>query len=507
MSSKPYGSPPPYQPGSGYNPSNYAPSRDVYGEPVGSQPAFSYYPEEEQEQNFYKWTSPPGIIKILAIIIVILCVGIFACIASTLAWDVDMANMGGMGMGMGTGIGGYGGYGGGFGSGSSSYGGYSGAGMGVGGNYTDPRTAKGFLIAMAAICFIGMLAVFIITVSRSNIARSRKFYLGVTISCAILAVLMFIATIVYLIGVNPTAQAAGSAFYNQVLMLCAQFQNPQQSGIFINQYLYHYCVVEPQEAIAIVFGMIVTVALAIMIFFAVKTRGKINKYGKMNINWEKEHVPVEGTANVEDWVNNVTGEPDDLVSDYPEKFNGSMCVVDEEPSRDQSPPPKVSAPLMSMPPPNVYSSSSEGPPTQRKPPKKRRPGRARRADTQGYETDYTTGAESGEELDNDDLESEYPPISGDQQRQEYKREFDADLQEYKKLQAEMDEINKDLSRLDRQLDELQEGTQEYESVADEFYLLKDKKKSADYQKKKQRCKYLKAKLSHIKKVVADYDRS
>lgn len=59
---------------------------------------------------------------------------------------------------------------------------------------------------------------------------------------------------------------------------------------------------------------------------------------------------------------------------------------------------------MSMPPPNVYSSSSEGPSTQRKPPKKRRPGRARRADTQDYETDYTTGAESGEELDNDDLE-------------------------------------------------------------------------------------------------------
>lgn len=53
------------------------------------------------------------------------------------------------------------------------------------------------------------------------------------------------------------------------------------------------------------FGMIVTVALAIMIFFAVKTRGKINKYGKMNINWEKEHVPVEGTANVEDWVSHI----------------------------------------------------------------------------------------------------------------------------------------------------------------------------------------------------------
>ncbi|XP_041100353.1 occludin-like [Polyodon spathula] len=506
MSSKPYGSPPPYHPGSGYNPSNYAPSRGIYGEPMGSQPAFSYYPEDEKEQNFYKWNSPPGIIKILSVIIVVLCVGIFACIASTLAWDTDMTNVGGMGMGMGTGIGGYGGYGSGFGSGSSSYGGYSGAGLGVGGNYTNPRTAKGFMIAMAAICFVAMLAVFIITVSRSNIGRSRKFYLAVIIFCTVLAVMMFIATIVYLIGVNPTAQAAGSAFYNQVVMLCAQFQNPQQSGIFINQYLYHYCVVEPQEAIAIVFGVIVTVALAIIIFFAVKTRGKINKYGKMNINWEKEHVPVEGTANVEDWVNNVTGEPGDLVSDYPEKFNGSMCMVDEEPSRVQSPPPKVLVPL-SNPPPKVYSSSSEDPSTQRKPPKKRRPGRARKADTQGYDTDYTTGGESGEELDNDDLESEYPPIRGDQQRQEYKREFDADLQEYKKLQAEMDEINKDLSRLDRELDELQEGTQEYESVADEFYLLKDKKRSADYRKKKQRCKYLKAKLSHIKKVVADYDRS
>lgn len=56
---------------------------------------------------------------------------------------------------------------------------------------------------------------------------------------------------------------------------------------------------------------------------------------------------------------------------------------------------------------------------------------------------------------------EYPPITSDQQRQLYKRNFDADLQEYKSLQAELDEINKELSRLDKELDDYREESEEY----------------------------------------------
>ncbi len=44
--------------------------------------------------HFYRWTSPPGVMKILCIIIIILCVAMFACVASTLAWDYDASAMG-----------------------------------------------------------------------------------------------------------------------------------------------------------------------------------------------------------------------------------------------------------------------------------------------------------------------------------------------------------------------------------------------------------------------------
>lgn len=57
--------------------------------------------------------------------------------------------------------------------------------------------------------------------------------------------------------------------------------------------------------------------------------------------------------------------------------------------------------------------------------------------------------------------SEFPPITNEQQRNDYKREFDRDHQEYKDLQAELDAINKNLSEVDRELDDLQEGSPQY----------------------------------------------
>lgn len=132
-------------------------------------------------------------------------------------------------------------------------------------------------------------------------------------------------------------------------------------------------------------------------------------------------------------------------------------------------------------------------------PKKRRAGRPRTA-----ETDY---ASSGDELDDDDdFSSEFPPIIDNEEREHYKRLFDEDHQEYKKLQAEMDQINKHLAEVDRELDDLQEGSPQFLDAMDKYNALKDKKRSGDYLVKKKRCKHLKAKLSHIKRMVSDYDR-
>ncbi|XP_044189431.1 occludin [Thunnus albacares] len=502
MSSRPNGSPPPYE-SDGYN--------------APPQPAYSYYPDDEF-QHFYRWTSPPGILKIMSIIVIVLCLAIFACVASTLAWDTQGA-LGGFG-GLGYG-GGYGGSYGGGGYGGGGYGSFGGGGYGagnnygyggLGGNYNDPRAGKGFIIAMAAITFITGLVIFIIIVSHQSLSESRKFYLAVIIICAILALLMLIASIVYLVAVNPMAQSSGSVYGSQIAGLCAQYQQPQPSGVFVNQYLYHYCVVEPQEAIAVVCGFLVTVALIIMLVFALKTRQKIRNYGKSNILWKKVKVIDEmgPPQDVEAWVNNVSVPPEELpMADYPDKLRGSRSHLDDESTNYDKPPysytPQPTAeenlPLQNGVP---YSSNSDLAASSAGRPKKRRAGRPRRADGQDYDTDY---ASSGDELDDDsDFYSEFPPIANEQERNDYKREFDRDHQEYKDMQAELDAINKNLAEVDRELDELQEGSPQYLDALDEYRRIKDMKRSADYQMKKRRCKYLKGKLNHIKKMVSDYDR-
>lgn len=206
--------------------------------PMLSQPAYSFYPEDEI-LHFYKWTSPPGVIRILSMLVTVMCIAVFACVASTLAWD----------RGYGTGLLG-GGLGYPYSSGFGSYGsGYAyGYGYGYGyGGYTDPRAAKGFLLAMVAFCFIAALVIFVTSVIRSDISRTRRYYLTVIILSAILGVMMFIATIVYIMGVNPTAQASGSMYSSQIYAICNQFYASATSGLYMDQYLYHYCVVDPQE--------------------------------------------------------------------------------------------------------------------------------------------------------------------------------------------------------------------------------------------------------------------
>lgn len=212
---------------------------EMHVRPMLSHTAYSFYPEDEI-LHFYKWTSPPGVIRILSMLIIVMCIAIFACVASTLAWDRAYGT---------TGIGyPYGG------SGFGSYGNGYGYGYGYGyGGYTDPRAAKGFLLAMAAFCFIAALVIFVTSVIRSEISRTRWYYLTVIIVSAILGFLVFIATIVYIMGVNPAAQSSGSLYGSQIVALCNQFYTPAASGLYVDQYLYHYCVVDPQEVWGVLF--------------------------------------------------------------------------------------------------------------------------------------------------------------------------------------------------------------------------------------------------------------
>ncbi|XP_034548958.1 occludin b [Notolabrus celidotus] len=450
-----------------------------------------YYPGDEI-LHYYRWSSPPGVMKILSIIIIIMCVAVFACVASTLAWDYDM---GLMGLGGGGLIPGYGGYGAGsYGAGSygNSYGGsfggtygssYGGVGAGsgsysYGGSQMDPRAGKGFIIAISGITFIAVLIIFILVVSRHSTAQKPSFYVAAIAISAILALLMLIATIVYLVAVNPTAQSTGSMYYSQIRQLCAQYQTQTQAqGIFLNQYLYHYCVVEPQEAIAIVLGFLVFLALIILLVFAVKTRNQIRRYGPERILWEEVKVINDGTHNsVGEWVKNVSGDPEVPLNDANPHVGGSRDYLDH---LDNNKPLYL--------PGDSEISSSVG---ILKP-------RLR---------DYDPGVESGDDLEEEDFSVLFPSIVDEQERLTYKREFDQDHQEYKSLQAEIDGINQDLADLDRALDRHPQGSPQFLDAMDEYTKLKNLKKSPHYEINKKRCKYLRSKLSHIKRKISEYDR-
>lgn len=58
------------------------------------------------------------------------------------------------------------------------------------------------------------------------------------------------------------------------------------------------------------FGFLVTIALIIMLVFALKTRQKIGNYGKSNILWKKVKVidEMEPPRDVEAWVSHYPGD-------------------------------------------------------------------------------------------------------------------------------------------------------------------------------------------------------
>ncbi|XP_058019656.1 occludin-like isoform X2 [Ahaetulla prasina] len=444
---KPYDSPP----------AGYGPPGEDYGYPIKSPPPGSYYIEDEP-QHFYKWTSPPSVVRILEGLGILLCVAIFACVASTLVWEYGYGGL------YGNTMGGY--YGGGYGGGLGSYGYGMGSyygGYGMGGYYggvTNPRAANGFMIAMSVLCFIALLALAITSLTKSGGSRSRRFYLVTLVVCALMAFIMLIASIVYIMGVNPQAQMGGSYYSaNPMLAMCNQVY---AGGAYYNQYLYHYCMVDPQEV--------------------KNVDGRASPTDTATLAYsEKPTSPLHAPAS----------PPGYTETDY------SMDVRSSSPFQ---PPLDKRARTLSS---STWEETPRKPPTQRG-----QRARQRNPDLEEpqYETDYTTAVESSDEQEPDEWGSHYPPITSDDARQRYKQDFDTDLKRYKRLCGEMDGINDQINQLSGQLDQLPEDTLQYQGVAEEYNRLKELKQTPDYQGKKMETKSLRKKLFHIKKMVSEYDK-
>ncbi|XP_056368344.1 LOW QUALITY PROTEIN: occludin [Oenanthe melanoleuca] len=504
---KPYDSP-----ASGYGPptATYGPPTATYGPPTGefgyefgarSPPPGSYY-AEEAPQLFYRWSSPPGLVRALGAVVILLCVAIFACVASTLAWEY------GYGYGYGSGV--FGNGPGGF-YGSGYYGGGVNYGYGYGGYYggvTNPRTANGFMMAMAVLCFLAQLGLLVASLSKSSGARSRRFYLAVLVACAVLALVMLVATIVYVVGVNPQAQMSGGGYYySPLLAMCSQVY---AGGAVLNQYLYHYCTVDPQEAVAIACGFLIVLLLCLICLFAHKTRSRIWKFGKHNIQWDRIPAGPEG-PDVEEWVKNVSGG-----TSVPDE---AATVAYSEKGETPGPAPPYSPPAYSDDPPSPSEDRDRDRDRDPRPPARRgrrgrRPAEPEESrQSQGsqcsqYDTEATSAPESGEECDGDGQHWHrlFPPLGSPASRRRYKDEFAAGLRRYRELCAQLDAPGQRLAQLEQQLEQLPEDSAQYQALAEEYNRLKDLKRSPEYQEKKRESQTLRNKLFHIKRMVSDYDK-
>uniref|UniRef100_A0A3Q0STE1 Zgc:154006 n=1 Tax=Amphilophus citrinellus TaxID=61819 RepID=A0A3Q0STE1_AMPCI len=505
-----YDSPPVYSPPYSTASHSFYPPRSVHSPRSQNVPCTyalppdSYY-VEGKPQHFYRWFSPPGFVKTFQGATVLMCFLIFACVASTLVWDMNRFGYGGYGVVDTGGVGGLGS-------------GYYGGSYGYGSSYMTPQSAKAAMISMAAINFLVSLGFLVASFSRSRRIRGCRFYLTVFICDIILAVLQGIIDIIFVIGVNPMSQSSQSVLYNPMLMMCQSMQgSPSLSGSLgagfpggfpmYNQYLHHYCYMDPEEAVAFVLGLLVVLALSFSAYYAYKTRSKIWHHGKANIYWDEPLVrPSEG-QDIQDWVSKVsyfiwelliiswvlkkkspliTKQKLRIIFITTPLYQNSRAIVCPSSSSDESD-------SRRRPPPYYVKKEQR---------KDKEPIPAARAIIESqYETGYTTG-DTGNGLDRDHtdyLYRLYPEITSDEQRRKYKKEFDSDLSCYKRLCSELDDISDQMHKLSRELDALDEDSTKYQ-------VEKNKRKTPEYQAKKKQSKELRQKLFHIKRLVKIYDQ-
>ncbi|XP_041852892.1 RNA polymerase II elongation factor ELL isoform X2 [Melanotaenia boesemani] len=114
---------------------------------------------------------------------------------------------------------------------------------------------------------------------------------------------------------------------------------------------------------------------------------------------------------------------------------------------------------------------------------------------------------SAEELP--DYLIKYSTITALEQRQQYNDDFCAEYDEYRALHDRIGAITEMFVQLGSKINTLSPGTQEYKLMEDQILqkYRKYKKKFPGYREEKKRCEYLHKKLSHIKGLIADYDRA
>jgi RNA polymerase II elongation factor ELL len=103
--------------------------------------------------------------------------------------------------------------------------------------------------------------------------------------------------------------------------------------------------------------------------------------------------------------------------------------------------------------------------------------------------------------------SDYPPITSVEQRRKYKTEFDKDYSEYRQLHTIIEKTRNRFTNLQDELRKVHSSDErKYQEIQNQIIQeYRENNNDTRFQDKKQRFEYLHDKLSHIRKLVDDFD--